>query len=177
MLDNDIIVTPDWDLKLRDAWKYVVAKKMNNIKVIGQTPGGIKRRGPLKHDISEGMIGKTGKLGGSGLWSVRNNFFTDVGFLDLTRLVNHDKKHDQLYWQLLAKRTGGKDYIMGVSQKLGIHCGKHAGSVCNVLTRNKGNGDKRSKIKFENAEDRISKVSFDDFYKSIRSDKKLIGDW
>lgn len=176
MLDNDIIVTPDWDLKLREAWKYVLKNKMNNIKVIGQRPGGIKMVTPTKHKISDGIIGREGKLGGSGLWSVRSNFFSDVGFLDLARLVNHDKKHDQLYWLQMDRATNGKPYIMGLNQKLGIHCGKQAGSVCNVLTRNKGK-DKRNKIKFENAEERIANVTFDEFYKLIENNKALIGDW
>jgi len=176
MLDNDIIVTPEWDLKLRSAWKYVRKNKMNDIKVIGQLPGGIKRRSKPNLPISDGILGATGQLGGSGLWSVRSNFFTDVGFLDLSRLVNHDKKHDQMYWQLMAKATRGQNYIMGINQKLGIHCGKNAGSVCNVLTRNKGK-DKLEKIKFENAEENLSKIPFDEFYTMIENDKQLIGDW
>lgn len=175
MLDNDIIVTPDWDLKLRAAWKYVRKKGLKNVKVIGQRPGGIKMVTPTKHVIGDDIIGREGKLGGSGLWSVRPNFFRDVGFLDLKRLVNHDKKHDQLYWQLMDRSTHGQPYIMGLNQKLGIHCGRQAGSVCNVLTRNKAN--KKEKIKFEAAEERISDVSFDQFYKAIENNKALLGDW
>lgn len=177
MLDNDIIVTPEWDLYLREAWKYVTKNKLNNIKVIGQLPGGIKG-GPNRaiYKISDDLIGKSGRLGGSGLWSSRNNFFRDVGFLDLTRLVNHDKKHDQLYWLQMDKTTNGKDYIMGLNKKLGIHCGKQAGSVCNVLTKNKG-GDKKEFIKFEKAEEKLSKISFDEFYKLIQDNKELLRDW
>ena len=176
MLDNDIIVTPDWDIKLRAAWKYVRKKGLTNIKVIGQRPGGIKMVTPTKHQITDDIIGREGKLGGSGLWSVRNNFFTDVGFLDLRRLVNYDKKHDQLYWQLMDKKNHGKPYIMGLNQKLGVHCGRQAGSVCNVLTRNKGK-DKKEKIKFAEAEERLSKVPFDKFYAMIENNKALLGDW
>lgn len=176
MLDNDIIVTPEWDLKLRAAWTYVNKNKLTNIKVIGQRPGGIKTIAPEKHNISEGMIGRVGKLGGSGLWSVRSNFFSDVGFLDLSKLVNHDKKHDQMYWRLMDQSTRGKPYIMGLTQKLGIHCGKHTGSVCNVLTRDKS-GNKLEKIKFTDAEEKLSKIPFDEFYKQIENDKKLLGDW
>jgi len=176
MLDNDIIVTPEWDLKLREAWKYVINKKMTNVKVIGQRPGGIKNVTPTQHRISDSIIGQVGKLGGSGLWSVRNDFFRDVGFLDLNRLVNHDKKHDQMYWIAMDKATKGKPYIMGLNQKLGIHCGREAGSVCNVLTRTRGD-DKKEKIKFKQAEEKISKLIFDDFYKTIENDKYLLGDW
>lgn len=176
MLDNDIIVTPGWDTKLRDAWIYVYKNKMNNIKVVGQLPGGIKQKSPLIK-INDTMNACVGKLGGSGLWSARSNFFTDVGFIDLSTLVGHDKKHDQSYWRLMEKATGGKKYIMGVSHKLGIHCGKHAGSVCNVLTRNRTSGDKKEKIKFKNAEMGLSQLKFEDFYKQIENDKTLIGDW
>ncbi|HUU87803.1 MAG TPA: hypothetical protein VMX17_08630 [Candidatus Glassbacteria bacterium] len=176
ILDNDIIVTPEWDLKLREAWKYVIKNKMTDIKVIGQRPGGIKMMTPIKYQISDDMIGRVGKLGGSGLWSVRNDFFRDVGFLDLNRLVNHDKKHDQLYWIEMNRAARGNPYIMGLNQKLGIHCGKQAGSVCNVLTRNRG-VEKAEKIKFEHAEEKLSKMSFEEFYKSIYNDKQLTGDW
>ncbi|MHA1815451.1 MAG: glycosyltransferase family 2 protein, partial [Candidatus Heimdallarchaeaceae archaeon] len=44
MLDNDIIVVPNWDAKLKRGWEFVTKSKLNNIKVIGQLPGGIKNR-------------------------------------------------------------------------------------------------------------------------------------
>ena len=176
MLDNDIIVTPEWDLKLREAWKYVRKNKMSEIKILGQLPGGIKQKSSLIK-INDTMSACTGKLGGSGLWSARTNFFTDVGFLDLSKLVGHDKKHDQFYWLLMDKATNGKPYIMGINHKLGIHCGAQAGSVCNVLTRNRSSVDKKEKIKFKNAETRLSQLKFKDFYTQIENDKKLIGDW
>lgn len=176
MIDNDIIVTPEWDLKLREAWKYVIKNKLKDVKVIGQLPGGIKSRDGDPIKITEKMFGKIGKLGGSGLWSVKPNFFRDVGFLNLNELVGHDKKHDQLYWRLLEKSTGGRKYIMGLNQKLGIHCGKQAGSVCNSLTRGVPK-ERTEKIKFRHAEEKISNLSFDDFYNSIKDNKQLIGDW
>ena len=176
MLDNDIIVTPGWDTKLRNAWVHVHKNKMNNIKIIGQLPGGIKQKSSLIK-INDEMSACMGKLGGSGLWSARTNFFTDVGFLDLSKLVGHDKKHDQLYWLLMEKATKGKPYIMGVNQKLGIHCGRQVGSVCNVLTQGRSSEDKKEKIKFKHSEERLSKLKFDEFYKQIENDKVLIGDW
>jgi hypothetical protein len=177
MIDNDIIVTPDWDVKLREAWKYVIKNNLSNIKVIGQLPGGIKHVDKAQLKISETMVGRVGKLGGSGLWSVRNNFFRDVGYLDLKALVNHDKKHDQLYWVQMDKSTNGRPYIMGINEKLGIHCGKEAGSVCNVLTRHRGKSDKKDCIKFEASEDKISNMKFDDFFKMIENNKNLLMDW
>lgn len=175
MLDNDIIVTPEWDLKLKKAWKHVKKNKLDNIKIIGQLPGGIKNT--VRPDIKIGnMTGRVGKLGGSGLWSVRTDFFRDIGFLDLKQLVNHDKKHDQLYWRKIEMKTRGEPYIMGLDQKLGVHCGKVAGSVCNVLTRNKGKNSAEL-IKFKAAEKDLSSKSFDNFYKEIFNDKRLVRDW
>lgn len=176
MIDNDVIVTPEWDIKLKRAWKYVTKNKMGNVKVIGQLPGGIKHRDKAQHKIGD-MIGRMGSLGGSGLWSVRPNFFTDVGFLNLGMLVGHDKKHDQQYWSLLSRAAHGNRYIMGLREKLGLHCGRRAGSVCNRLTRNRGNPDKENKILFEEQEEKIDSVDFDTFYKTIMHDKALIGDW
>jgi hypothetical protein len=172
MMDNDIIVAPDWDEKLLMAWKYVTKHNMKNIKVIGQRPGGIKNLDSKVYEIGKNLNGKIGSLGGSGLWSVRPNFFRDVGFLDLKRLVGQDKKHDQLYWQLMARASGGKPYIMGLITKLGYHCGPIAGSVCNRLTRNKRGADKSKVIKFEENENRIASFDFDTFYKKISTDKK-----
>jgi len=176
MLDNDIIVTPGWDTKLKIAWDYVKEKKLKHIKVIGQLPGGIKSK-LEKHTINKNINGAAGTLGGSGLWSVQSDFFKTVGFLDLKTLVGFDKKHDQHYWRLLQRSSPGKPYIMGINQKLGVHCGKHAGSVCNRLTRNKNSPEKLNLIKFEEADKTIDSKDFKTFYDSIINDAALIGNW
>ena len=174
MMDNDIIVTPGWDEKLSQAWRYVKKNKLDNIKAIGQRPGGIKNVEARVHEINKNLRGKVGMLGGSGLWSVRSNFFKDVGFLDLKRLVGQDKKHDQMYWQLMGRASGGKPYIMGLQAKLGYHCGPMAGSVCNRLTRNRGDQKRKEKvIKLEENENRVASFDFDSFYKKITTDKKF----
>jgi len=178
MLDNDIILTPSWDKKILEAWKYIKNNKLNNIKVVGQLPGGIKNR-TESYDITDEIKARVGKLGGSGLWTVRTNFFDDVGFLDLKQLVGHDKRHDQLYWRLLDQASRSKPYIMGVNQKIGIHCGSMAGSVCNKLTKNRraGKEQRLKQISFEHAEEKIDKYSFDEFFKMIYNNRKLLSDW
>lgn len=176
LLDNDIIVTPGWDEKLKNAWKDINTRKMKHVKVIGQLPGGIKNKLKLPEPVA-GFEAKVGKLGGSGLWSVRPNFFSDVGYIDIKKLVGFDKKHDQEYWRLMDVSTNGQPYILGLNTKLGIHCGKLAGSVCNVLTSHIRDPRKESLIKFENFEDQIDNLAFESFYKKIVNDKFLIGDW
>jgi len=171
-LDNDIIVTPNWDVKLAQAWKYVRKKNLDHVHVIGQLPGGIKIIRE-EHKISDDLIGKVGKFGGSALWSVRPSFFRQIGFLNLSQLVGHNKKHDQMYWKLLDRYNSGKPYIMGLNAKLGIHCGKIAGSVCNKLTRSRGKGD----ISFKEAEEKIRKMTFQQFFEKIKNDKNLVKDW
>ena len=170
-LDNDIIVTPGWDKTLKIAWKEVRKYKLNNIKVIGQRPGGIRNGQKLPYQIA-GHHAITGKLGGSGLWCVKNDFFRDVGFLDLKELVNHNKRHDQIYWRKLSHAANGDRYIVGLRTKLGIHCGRIAGSVCNALTQNR-----HKDITFEKQNTSIDKMNFDDFYKYIRDKKELHNDW
>lgn len=176
-LDNDIILTPAWDKKILRAWKFVKQNKLNHIKVIGQKPGGIKNIRE-RYDI-EGMKAAAGYLGGSGLWAVRTNFFTDVGYLNLNDLVGHDKRHDQLYWRKLQGVSGGKPYILGLATKLGVHCGKIAGSVCNRLSKNRGKSkeQKHAVIQFDRQETEIDKMSFEDFYKNIVGNEELIKDW
>jgi len=176
MLDNDIIVTPGWDTKLKKAWKFVRKNKLDKIRVIGQRPGGIKEVRPTVYNI-DGMTGVAGKLGGSGLWSVKPSFFRDIGLLDLNKLVGHDKKHDQLYWLLMDTTNRGEPYIMGLNEKLGIHCGRQAGSVCNKLTRSKNSVEKMEQIKFIEADKLIDQVDFNTFYENIESDQQLLGDW
>jgi hypothetical protein len=178
ILDNDVILTPEWDLKLKTAWKHIRKNKLNNVKVIGQSPGGIKGKKTVIN-INKELSGRTGKLGGSGLWSVQPNFFGDIGLLDLKLLVGHDKKHDQHYWQLLDRSTNGEPYILALDTKLGIHCGKMSGSVCNRLTRNKNKSEKEKLelIKFVKAEEKIDNLTFDEFFKLIHNDRALISDW
>ena len=62
-LDNDIIVTPGWDRIIRDAWLDVKKYKMNNVKVIGQLPGGIKSKTIVNEKIAGIKGNKIGKLG------------------------------------------------------------------------------------------------------------------
>jgi hypothetical protein len=176
MLDNDIILTPGWDLELKRAWKYIRKNKLKHVKVVGQLPGGIKSK-KEEHKISDDLIGRVGVLGGSGLWSVRSNFFRDVGYLNLNELVNHNKRHDQLYWRSLQKASGGRPYIMGINKKLGVHCGKLAGSICNTLTRERNKAKAMERIKFEKGDANIREMDFDTFYTKIHKDKQLIGDW
>ncbi len=177
MLDNDVILMPGWDQKIVAAWKYVNKNKRNDIKVIGQTPGGIKNKKEVV-TVNTELNGRIGKLGGSGLWSVRSNFFEDVGLLDLRRLVGHNKRHDQDYWLLLDKSTHGKPYILALNQKLGIHCGKITGSICNRLTRGGGTiKQKLEVIKFKKPEEQLNNLEFDEFFKMICNDKELLGDW
>ena len=175
MLDNDIILTPGWNDYVERAWRYVRKNRLNHIKVIGQLPGGIKHKNQ-EHKIGSDLIGRAGMLGGSGLWAVAPNFFTDVGYLLLPQLVGQNKRHDQLYWQLLQKASGTRNYIMGLDKKLGIHCGSMAGSVCNVLTRQRGKKNLDA-ICFEQADENIRSMNFETFYEQIHSNKKLLADW
>jgi len=178
IMDNDMLVTPKWDLKLRSGWEYVAKNKMKNIKVISQRPGGIKNVDPVVHEIAGGMQARIGMLGGSGLWSVRPNFFKDVGFLDLKALVKQNKRHDQLYWRKMSTATGGKPYIMGLLTKVAYHCGPLAGSICNRLTRGKNNPKwKNDGIKFAEADKKIEDMSFDEFYKSVVKDERVKRGW
>jgi len=172
-IDNDIIVSPGWDEILKQSWEEVKKLGLNNIKIISQFPGGIKGKIELSQKIA-GKQSVTGKFGGSGFWSVPSNFFDDVGFLNLKELVGHHKKHDQSYWRLLEKSSGGKDYILGLKDKLARHCGgKISGSVCNTLTRNNMSDKKLDLIKFEDSEKRIDEMTFDEFYEMINKDESL----
>lgn len=177
MMDNDIIVAPAWDKKVKTGWKYVNKNKWNNIKVIGQLPGGMRNVDKEVFHITDELKGRRGFLGGSGFWCVRSNFFEDVGFLNLGSLVGHDKKHDQLYWALLSKVTKGQPYIFGLKTNLAYHTGPMAGSVCNRLTRNRTDKNKVEKIKFEEQEKNIDAMSFEEFYKRITTDERVRKGW
>lgn len=177
MMDNDIIVAPTWDKNVKVGWKYVNKNKWNNIKVIGQLPGGMRNVDKEVFHITDELKGRRGFLGGSGFWCVRPNFFEDVGFLNLGALVGQDKKHDQMYWALLSKVTKGQPYIFGLKANLAYHTGPMAGSVCNRLTRNRTDKNKAEKIKFEEQEKNIDAMSFEEFYKRITTDERVRKGW
>lgn len=178
-LDNDVLVLPKWDLRVKTTWDYISKNKMKNIKIVGSLPGGIKHRVSTVNIIYEKLWGRLGRLGGSGFWTVRPNFFTDVGFLPIQQLVGHNKKHDQLTWVMCEKATGGREYILGMNPKLAIHVGSKVGSVCNRLTRNirMKKEQKLNSIKFEQQEETIEAISFDDFYNACINDEQLIRGW
>jgi hypothetical protein len=172
LLDNDIIVCPGWDEILRNAWLDIRKFRLNTVKVIGQNPGGIKSKKEIPQKIA-GHTARLGKYGGSGLWCVQPNFFKEVGFLEVPKFVGINKRHDQEYWRKLDKVSGSQNYIVGLDAKIGIHCGKYAGSICNVLTRTK---DEKA-IDFRRQEEEIDKLSFDEFYSRIVNDRELVKDW
>lgn len=163
-LDNDIIVAPGWDSKIRSAWKHIIKNKLDHIQVVNQWPGGIMKRKPSKSIA--GFEAEVGKLGGSGFWSIRPNFFDTVGFLDVGPLVGHNKKHDQNYWRKLDKVNHGKPYIVGLKTELAYHTGSLVGSICNRLTKG---GEPR----FEEADKKIDSMTFDKFWEWIVSQPKL----
>lgn len=177
-LDNDIIVTPQFDKILKNSWVDIKKNKMNNIKIVGQLPGGIKSKKELNEKIG-GYKAKAGFFGGSGLWSVRPNFFREIGFLEVKDFINIHKKHDQNYWRKLGIATNGKEYIMGIDTKLGIHCGSIGGSICNTLTRNKQltQKEKDEKIKFKEVDEKIDNMTFNQFYDMIKNNNVLMNDW
>lgn len=177
ILDSDIIVTPNWDKIVLNTWNDLKKLKLDKqIKIISQLPGGITNKKPLKDKVA-GFDAKIGIRGGSGMWNVKPSFFQEVGFLDVKKLVGQNKKHDQLTWVLLEKINKGLPYILGLNHRLCIHCGKLAGSTCNVLTKYKNDRNKLDKIKFEEAEEKIDKLNFNQFMELIKNDKSLMNDW
>lgn len=178
-LDSDIILLKKWDLRLKVSWDYVKEKKLKNIKIIGQLPGGIKNRVETIHIIPDKLKSRLGKLGGSALWSLRPNFFSDVGFIPLSAVMGRHKGHDQSIWKLCSRATNGNPYILGLKAKLGVHCGKMSGSVCNRLTRQAHTPEKimLDGIKFEKQESKLEALTFDEFYSQIVEDQNLIKDW
>lgn len=174
MLDNDMIVAHDWDVKLKKVWNHVREKKMKSVKVVTQIPGGSKGTKLLDKKII-GCNAKLGHLGGSGFWCVQPNFFRDIGYLDVPPLVGHNKKHDQHYWRKLQKKTGG-NYVLSIGDIFAYHTGSIAGSICNRLTRNK-NYKSNDCSKTVEVEKRIDALVFDDFYKEISDPKKKLNRW
>jgi len=178
ILDNDIVfIHRKADKVIRKVWSDIKKRGMNNVKIVGQRPGGIKNLS----DIPDGLAGiscKIGRLGGSGMWALRPDFYNDVGYLPLNKLVGKSKQHDQLTWQMCEKSTNGKPYIIGLETKLGIHCGKLGGSICNVTSKMQNNPkEAMEKIKFKKADKEIEAMSYDDFIKMISNDKYLMNDW
>lgn len=166
-LDNDILVAPGWDTIIANAWDDVKKEKNTyNIKIITQYSGNIKDDTDLIGKMFGGYPARIGVRGGSALWALRNNFFTDVGFLDIRNVYGINKRHDSEYWKLLSKSSGGKPYILGLKTIIGTHCDQYIGSICNILS-NRLLDNKEDMIKFNEAERNIDIMSFDDFYAMV----------
>ena len=172
LLDNDVIVTPGWDSVLQQAWQDVSKFALKDIKIISQLPGGIMQSKDVHQRIA-GVKCKEGKLGGSGLWSVRHDFFDKIGLLQVRKFIGTSKGYDQTYWHSADVNTGGKSYILGLDCKLGIHCGSLSYSVCNNLAR--------TKMNLEEAEEKTDKyiagLSFEEFYNAVSTDEALTKEW
>ena len=176
-LDNDcIIVQEGWDQIIKKAWEDINRFGLTNIKVIGHLPGGIMKKKEIPQAIA-GYKAMTGTHGGSGFWCVKNNFFREVGYLNVKELIGLDKKHDQNYWRKLQQISKNQDYILGLNLKIVIHTGLMAGSICNSLTKNKTKPDKQELIKFDSAEKEIDSLSFDQFYIKIKDNKDMMNNW
>lgn len=168
--DNDMLVFPQWDEIVTQAWKDVKKHGLKDVKIITQLKGsGIKQSKLIKQKI-DGADAKFGKLGGSGFWVVRPNFYTDVGFLDLKPLVGMTKKHDQNYWRQLDKLTNGRGYILGIKKRLFLNIGGVAGSICNAIGYKKATTKSLEKIKFIKADKKIENAPFDEFFKQMKRD-------
>jgi len=172
LLDNDMIVMPDWDLYLYDAWKFLKSKNDKYIKIVTQFPGGIKHAVIQPYKIRDANV-YTGKLGGSGFWAVNTDFFNDVGFLNCANFINIHKKHDQLYWLKLARASRNNNYILAINERIVLHAGGIAGSVCNSLTKQSNSLNKLEKIKFKEVDAKIEKLTFDEFFSSVKDKSKL----
>jgi hypothetical protein len=172
-LDNDMIVLPGWDLIIKNAFSDIKKYNLQHIKIVGQNPGGIMHKKDL-HEKIGGYKAKTGRCGGSGFWVVKNDFFREIGFLDIPPLINLQKKHDQNYWVKLERLSKGKDYILGLEAPLTMHLGPLVGSICNKLTKNKNQKNVENLIKFEESEKYINSLSFDEFYNQIKDNKELL---
>ena len=166
ILDNDMIVLPGWDKTLLKAWKDIKSRQMKDIKIITQHPGGIKH---AAHNVDiAGFKSVSGKLGGSGFWAIQPDFFKDIGYIKLERLKGSNKRHDQLYWNLLEEKSKGKHYIISLKTDMAIHTGPVAGSICNRLERNKNVKNKLDTIKYEESEEKIESMDFDSFLIMIK---------
>lgn len=176
-IDNDMFVLPDWDKIISTAWQDVNKYKMDHIKVITQLPGGVKSRQEIPRLIA-GHKAMKGILGGSGFWSVRPNFFKEVGFLDLKLLIGLNKKHDQMYWVLLSRASNKNPYILALDQIFVMNCGGSlSGSICNVLTSKKNDPNLKDLLKREENDENIASYSFDDFMKFLLSKKEGFKQW
>lgn len=173
-LDNDMLVMPGWDTTLRDAWNDVNKLKMSNIKVICQHPGGMKSTNVIPQKMA-GHDSVTGKFGGSGFWSVRTDFYRDVGFLKMKSLVGLNKKHDQNYWKMLAK--SGKDYVLGLKTRMVIDTGGFSGSVCNVIGYGGVDAKKMEKIKYVKRDAAIEQMTFQEFYQKMKARIPIPKQW
>jgi len=166
ILDNDTCVCENWDDTLLMGWKEIKRRDLNNIKIITNYSSGLIAPRKLNFKINDYEV-YVGRYSGSSLWCIRENFFEDIGFLNLERLVNINKKHDQYYWNKLRSSTGCDEYIAGLKTRLSIDFSSMSGSVCSTLSSDLDN--KEDIIKFERGEEIIDDMNFEEFYSHIKN--------
>jgi len=165
-LDNDIIVMPNWDRILRDAFIDIKKYKIQHIYAIAQFLDGAVKYEKLLDVKLGGYKAYHGKLGGSCLWATKSNFYKEVGLLDVKKLVGLNKKHDQHYWIKMETLSNGSPYILGLDAPLFLHGGPTAGSVCNII----GFGTSKHKMKqiqYKENDNYIKSFTFDEFYTKL----------
>ena len=169
LLDNDVIVSPGWDETLFNAWKTVIKSNKNKIKVITYLNKSIKKQKEFP-DI-DGRKCAVGRFSGSALWCVKTDFFSDVGFLDLSSMIGMNKKHDQRYWPRLKEKSGTDEYILGV-EGIAYHYYK-VGSMCNLLTKYKiDDPDYNNKLmEIQTTDDTLADTKFNNFYNKNNNKK------
>jgi len=175
-LDNDMILFPGWDTTIKQAWQDVKRLNMNYVKIIVQMPGGVQNKKLVNSKIA-GVDAYTGWAGGSGYWAVKPDFFRDIGFLPVENFVGASKKHDQFYWLKLEQKSKGTNYMLGLDKRMIIHTGFD--SICNTLTRNKNlsREELEKVIKFEETENYINSMTFDEFFNKIKDDSMYLNNW
>jgi len=162
-LDNDILVTDGWDLVVSSIWSSLKESEWYKyIHVVTQWYG--SKLGQKNKTELNGYTCHLGTHTGSGFWAVKPTFFLDVGFLDITKFIGLNKKHDQFYWQMMLEKNQGLPYICGVEHMLFYNCGWWGTkSLCNTLTVCPD-----SDVSFSEEEDKLSQMTFSEFYSAVQ---------
>ena len=163
IMDNDIIVKPGWDIIFKEAWSYVNKSPLlrKHIKIISQLPGGFLQCKRYSRKIAS-YEAYTCIGGASSFWSIRSNFFRDVGFLDIKESIGQSKFHDFKYREILDRNN--KDakigYGLALDAPMAFHVGGIYGSICDML--HIGNGDRIKGAEFKEDERVVSSLTLDD---------------
>jgi hypothetical protein len=180
--DNDMIYGPGFDEYFISSLDYI-SSKYPYIFFLVKYPGGIPSRARELSKLVEipNLYKSNTKIkihlatggGGSGCWVMDNAMLEKLRWsdADILKVFGKFKQHDTISWSLIRAKQNSSPYVAGIEinneeqNPVLVHMGGKFGSICNSLTNNKYNVEKKS---FDVKESELEKMTIEQILHQYR---------